>query len=427
MSFILNRIVIVLIGLVLLAGLKISYERKSWAAFILCACLLLRVSLSAIMNQELKYLFVVDSLNYEYKGWLLAQPWMSADLFVSLTPLKSGQFNYYEILISWIFRQFGKDPLMATMFNCLFSTLTILTLWLMHRMFFADQKPSVQTHTQRSGVIYLILLTLYPSYLVWSTTNTRDPLYFLGCAVFFFSFFTAFSKHSQVIFPMRVLALITAALSVWLVLGIRFYVNWLFLIAVVAGLIFYTISRKISWSKLSVIILLGCVIGSFICERLLPMATVDLLRQLAFTRDSFANLKLLDSVSKSSFALDQTFQSMADVWLFLPSALSHYFFGPFIWDVSNLVQMFSLIEAFAIIFLVYPTFLGIRKLYQNAPLETITILTFAITFSVSQSLAISNMGTIYRHRTLSFLFILIFSSEGLNDIIKKNFPSLLKT
>ena len=143
MTFILNRIVMLLVLVVFAVAAKISYERKSMPAFALCCCMILRVTLSAIMNQDLKYLFVVDSLGYEYKGWLLAQPWMSPDLFLSLTPLKSGQFNYYELLISWIFRQFGKDPLMATMFNCAFSTLTILLLWLTYEMFFATQSPDL--------------------------------------------------------------------------------------------------------------------------------------------------------------------------------------------------------------------------------------------------------------------------------------------
>ena len=74
--------------------------------------------------------------------------------------------------------------------------------------------------------------------------------------------------------------------------------------------------------------------------------------------------------------------------------------------------------------MVIPTIKGIRNIYKRAPYETITLLCFALTFAVAQSLVISNMGTIFRHRTLPFLFISIFACEGLRDVAEKNFPAL---
>ena len=56
---------------------------------------------------------------------------------------------------------------------------------------------------------------------------------------------------------------------------------------------------------------------------------------------SFANLLLLDSVTRSSFGLDQDFASVTDILRFLPNLTLHYFFGPFPWEIKNLMQLVS--------------------------------------------------------------------------------------
>lgn len=406
--------------------LEISRASKSWISFGLILCFLTRVLVSIALSGGLKYIFVIDSLSYEYNGWLLAQPWMSGDLFLSLTPDKSGRFNYYVIFVSWIFRLFGQEPLVATICNCVFSTATIGLLALIYKDFLASSNPDQQQKNYRNVLILIGLLSIYPSYLVWSATNTRDPLYFFCCALFFLSFLTTFSRRSKAQPFVRIISFFISVFSIWLVLGVRNYVNWLFIISIAAALVLFFISKKIHWPKLSILLASSAILSLFACQIFIPGVTAHWLSVLETTRDSFANLKLLDSVAKSSFGLDYSFHSVFDVLLFLPSAVAHYFLGPFPWEVASMVQAVALVESLAIYFLLVPTYTGIRKIYKNAPFETITLLCFVFTFSISQSLVISNMGTIFRHRTLPFLFLFIFTCEGLYEIAKKNFPTIFK-
>ena len=427
MKFGLNEVFIFLIFAMSFLSLIFFKKNKLWIFFSLNACFILRMILAIILNGGLKYVFVIDSLNYEYKGWLIAQPWMSEDLFMSLTPGKSGQFNYYEIFLSWVFRIFGQDPLVATLFNCVFSTMAISLLCVIS-IYFLTNKDLPSKKTQIYTALFLVIpATFYPSFLVWSTTNNRDPLYFMACILFFLCFFTSFSAKSSASIPVRLLGIMGSLFSIWLVLGIRSYVNWLFLVSVISGIFFYLLSRKLSWRIIASGLLLLLLTVPFLFQATQPELTTQLLSQLESARIAFANLNLLDSIAKSSFGLDQHFTSIFDVLSFLPSALLHYFFGPFPWEISSMVQLVSLLETFIIYLLTRPTLVGIRRTYRRAPFETITLLSFILIFSISQSLVISNMGTIFRHRTLPFLFLLIFTSEGLNEIAKKNFPSFFKT
>jgi hypothetical protein len=425
MSFLTGWLVIAMIIGLSLVVLEFSRASKSWLLFTLTLCLLTRVAVAFALSGGLQYAFVVDSLNYEQKGWLLAQPWISPDLLSALAPTQLPEFNYYEVLVAWIFTLFGNHAMVATVINCVLSTATIGLMVMIYQQFLADQS---SLDRKQSSLILAILLSVYPSFIVWSATNTRDPLYFFCCALFFVCFLAVFSPRSRAVPAVRLLAFAAGAFSIWLVLGVRPYVSGLFVVSIASGLVLYTLAERVakrtSWKVLVLFLTFFVILTLYGLQLALPEQTTKWLTTLEKMRVAFANLKLLDSVAKSSFAIDAHFSSVTDVLLFLPNALLHYFFGPFPWEVASAVQAFALLEALAVYALIVPTMRGVRSAYLRAPFETLTLLAFAATFSISQSLVISNMGTLFRHRTLPFLFLLLFTCEGLHSVTKKNFPAL---
>ncbi len=401
------------------------FQLRIWAGIIMVGAFLLRASLAVWLEGGMKYAFVVDSIRYEYRSWLLSQKWMSADIFTSLTYGAMNKFNIYERYLAAMFTFFGKEPLIATLTNALFGTLAIYVVYLLQTEFMSQGREGQARYLP--ACVTAFLLALYPSFNMWSATNIRDPMYLLACVSFFYFFFVAVSRRKDITFGKRVVCAIGCALTFWLVLGLREYINNLFVSAIVASCIFYFVLRKVH-----PIIFIPCVTILTIAVLLFfqsafPHLVEQNLAQLEKMRESFANLRLLDSVAKSSFGLDQDFFSITDVLTFVPVSLSHYFFGPFPWEISDTVQAVSFVEALSVYVLTWPTLIGLKRIYRRAPFQTVVILTFCAFFVLAQSIVISNMGTIYRHRTLPFLFFAIFSGEGIYAIWKEDLPPILTT
>ncbi len=401
------------------------FGRRTWSGIIIMAAFLVRAALAVWLEGGLKYAFVVDSLRYEYRSWLLSQTWISSDIFHSLTYGSVEKFNLYEAYLAFMFKMFGKEPLIATLTNAMFGTLAIFLVYRIQIEFLS--KGLKGEPKQFPACIAAFILAAYPSFNMWSATNIRDPLYLLACIGFFYSFFVVVSRPKAVNIIKRVICIGTGAFSFWLVLGLREYINNLFVGAIVASCVFYLFFRKFH-PVLLVPCLLLLVIGTlFGVQSLFPQFVQDNLNQLENMRESFANLRLLDNVAKSSYALDQSFLSIVDVIKFVPISLSHYFFGPFPWEIADTVQAVSFVETIAVYILTYPTLVGIKRIYQRAPFQTVVILTFVAFFVAAQSIVISNMGTIFRHRTLPFLFLAIFAGEGCYAVWKEDMPAILTT
>jgi hypothetical protein len=402
------------------------WARRAWVSLIIIGAFVIRGLLAMWLESGLKYDFVWDSLHYEYRAWLLSQRWMSADTFLSLTRGGSYQFNYYERLLAALFWFLGKDTLLATLINCFFSVLSIYLIYRIQTDFFYDPKDSRRRILNVPAMMTSIILTFYPAFLIWSATNIRDPLYFLFSVSFFYFFVRLFSKRLQDGFLGKCLSFFLCVVSFWGVRGLRSYLTEVFLGSVALGAFLSLVFRKFRvWKVLSLLSLSG-LLGAIVFQVVSPGVFGDLMLNIDTSRKAFGNLKLLDFVTKSSFALDRDLRSVKDVLLFLPTSLSHYFFGPFPWEIVDSVQAISFLETMIVWGLAYPTLVGIKTLYRRARFETTVLLTFVVIMVLAQSLVISNMGTIFRHRTLPFLFLSIFAGEGLYEIFKKNFQALFK-
>jgi hypothetical protein len=308
----------------------------------------------------------------------------------------------------------GRDPIIASIANCILGTLTIFVIYRLQKDFFEV----------KSTVLTVLLLCFYPSFVVWAATNIRDPLYFFISASFIYTFLTIFSVKKKTPIEFRLAGIPLCALFYLLIIGLRSYAGSIFLGSFAVAFLFYFMTKKMK-PKFVIPLILG--IGLFIAmaaQLFAPDFLNSSLRELEKTRDAFGNLKLLDFVAKSSFALDQTFTDIFDVLVFLPNSLTHYFFGPFPWEIDSTMQQVAFIEALFVYVLTYPTIIGIKRFYERSRFETVVILVFVTFVVLAQATVISNMGTIFRHRSLSFMFLLMFTGEGLYELGKKYLPTI---
>jgi hypothetical protein len=421
-----NMTLLVLIfGFAILLGF-FCWGKRAWIGLILVGAFLFRGLIAMILESGLKYDFVWDSLHYEYRAWLLAQKWMSADTFLSLTNGGSYQFNDYELLLAGLFWALGKATLLATIVNCLFSVLAIFFIYRIQTDFFFDRSDERRATLNLPAIFTTTLLSLYPAFLIWSATNIRDPLYFLFSTSFFYFFIRIFSRRVESSLWGRAGSTLLCALSFWGIMGLRSYLNEIYLGSILIGFAIYPCLKKFRpWKVIATTGILGLAV-TYLYQFLEPSEFTKFLMDVDSRRKAFGNLKLLDFVTKSSFGLDRDLRSVTDLLLFLPNSLSHYFFGPFPWEIVDTVQAISFVETLLVFALTYPTYLGIKRIYRRAPFETTMILTFVAILVLAQSLVISNMGTIFRHRTLPFLFLSAFTGEGLYEISRQNFQTLFK-
>lgn len=406
-------------------GVFVARGARAWITFLLLLSLLGRAVVALVLDQGLKYIFVIDSLSYEYKGWLLTQPWMSPDIFSRLISGDTGFFNHYEIFLSWVFRVFGKVAIIGMLANTILSVMVIALLSWIYRQYVSARETNPRAKiTER---VLVCFASVYPSYLVWSTTANRDPMYFLGCTLFLASLFTILSPRRPKGPAVPLLGLLALLFSVWLVAGIRYYALWLLLSSVGLGLLLLGLSCLIRWRVLAFALPIAGVALLYILDFTFPQLINGVLKDLSYQRLAFGNLLLLDNVAQSSFGLDTSLATVTDLLLFLPNGVAHYFFGPFLWEVNSLPELMGLVEVGCVVLLLRPTLRGVRRVYPVAPLETVIMVSFVTVFAVAQCLVISNMGTLFRHRTLPMLVLLIFASEGLKDETKDRLSTFFKT
>lgn len=393
------------------------YLRRSWIGLVLVLAFTLRTLVCLLFLSDYQQYFVLDGHGFEFEAWELAKSWSSSlpDNYIRLSTL--GTLNFYKYFLAGVFFLFGKEPLIGMLLNTLFSCLTIFLLYKIVEHFFMFSKIIRELDITEKSLAAL-MLTFYPSYIIWSSTNIRDPLYFLACALFFYCLLSVFSRRSVWHFSQKLGGIGGLVLSVALILGIRFYIGIYFAGSVLLGMLAYRM--VLAWGvKRSLWILGGSLLGvSALLQWQFPEWTRQNLQLLDNVRQSFSNAGYED-VAQSSFALDYEFNTVWDLWMFIPIGLVNYFFGPFFWNITSFLQGLAQVEVLLVYVLAVPTLIGIHKAYKYARFETVMIVVFCFVMAMLQSVTISNLGTLFRHRTLDFILLSIFAGVGLMEIRRR--------
>jgi hypothetical protein len=219
------------------------------------------------------------------------------------------------------------------------------------------------------------------------------------------------------------LQLITLSLiALYGVYGLRAYGGNIFAVSTLVGCLVAAIftAKKQHHAVLAAVVGLFFISILFSIEHFLPDISAKLLSDIEANRRAFLNVGR-DDFARSAFAVNYSFAKVSDLLFFLMTSLTYYFYAPFFWQVNSSMQAFSQIEVFAVMLLTYPTIKGIIYAHKRNVFVTVFIVTFVLLIAAGQSIVISNMGTIFRHRAIVFILLSIFTGIGIEEMIRSYF------
>jgi hypothetical protein len=103
-----------------------------------------------------------------------------------------------------------------------------------------------------------------------------------------------------------------------------------------------------------------------------------------------------------------------DFLLYFPLVMSYVLFAPFPWQIGGAFFLMGGVEMTLLYLSVPFIFRGIRRSFKIHPRPTrLIVLVF---FAISSLLAVveSNVGTLFRHRSMTLYFVFIFLAVGLS-------------
>lgn len=385
------------------------YKQGKFLTSLFCLSFSLKVLLFFMMETGIKYVFALDSLKYEMDAWNLMKAELSDTKYILEAFETTEYLNPFTTIILNVFYVFGKIPQIVTLLNMFFSLSIYFFCIKITALFLGDA-----SNLQKNKTILFLsgFLFSYPSLNIWSVTNTKDPaaLFFLIAGLYLLFFVKRNYAASNKLFHT---SLILVALgSVYISHLFRPYILPIVCSAFILGAFMCLIKKKCSLQATFALIALAATASIFLLEYTQPDLFLVLSENVFKARAGFLNENWADDASKSAFLVNYKFGSTWDYILFVPQGLAHYFFGPFLWDITSFSEALGLLEVLFIVLLVKPFLRGLQILNQKNSYEFNVFLSIMILLSLSQSLIIGNMGTIFRHRTLTILIYLIISSVG---------------
>jgi hypothetical protein len=392
------------------------YSRRSSLGLFCVLAFWIRMTLGLILEMSEKYFLVMDNIAYEANAKAFAQNLHSSGSGAIPIGPQLEIFKPYEKILGYVFFYLGNHPYFGILLNAMLGLGIILIVTRIATLLRQPKEPE-----QASTAITTLLLALYPSFVVWTSVNIRDPFYLFFLSASFYLMFGAITPNSGWRIPQRLLAASLSAGFFMLTLQFREYIGPLIIGGAAAAtllplLLCLRITKllKRDWLPLFGLPALLFLAGPPLLALVKPGVMDTLLGNINAMRSAMANLGT-DEFARSSFGLGQL-RSVNDLVLFIPTGLLHFFFAPFPWRIHGLLQTMSLGEVLPIYVLAYPAYRGILSSFKKSRYETAFVLYFCVVLSVGQCLGVSNMGTLFRHRTFVFLLLSIFCGTGILEL-----------
>ena len=352
------------------------------------AGLLLRLGLGLVIHYSLPvWFFAPDQVTYQDVGWrtllyhrgLGPSPWQIQD------SIEIGYFYWNAFL----FLLFGNVPLAPKIVNAFVGTATGLVAY----------RLAGELAGQDSARWTAILTMFFPSLVLWSTQNLRDPVVLLVTVLLFLAALRLRVKPSGRSF-----------FAVLLAIGVLFLFRDYIAVMAVFGLVgasFLTRARGLPASLLVGAVLLGLAILAY--QQLgLGARWVE-----AASFEAISDQRELLAYGRSAFRPDVDISTPLRGLQFLPLGLAFFLFSPFPWNVGSALSTMTLPEQLVWYALIPMVFNGTRYLLRERLHALGPVLVFLALTTVVYALVEGNAGTAYRHRAQVLVFFLIIASVGI--------------
>jgi len=374
--------------LVWMVGKLAEKEDRAFLIRVMVAGLLLRVGLALIIHLNLPvWFFAPDQVTYEDVGWrtLLYHRGVGSMPWQIQNTAEVGYF-YWNAFLFWVF---GFVPLAPKLVNAFVGTASAL---LCYRL--AGELAG--RDTARTAAV---LTMFFPSLVLWSTLNLRDPIVLLVTISLFLSVVRLRARPSGLSFFAVVLALAMLVLF-------RDYVAAMALFGLVGSSVISK-GRGLPLNLLFGVILFGLAVLAYqqfgLGAKWVESASFEAISQ---QRQFLAT-------GGTAFRPDTDISTPLRGIQFFPVGLAFFLLSPFPWQIGSALTLMTLPEQLVWYALIPSMLAGgvflIRERYQGfGPVLLFLALTTGI-----YALVEGNAGTAYRHRAQVLVFFLIIASVGI--------------
>jgi len=384
-----------------------SDEDRHFLLILFLGAFLLRIFLSVLLY-NLVFLrngagLFGDGLSYSENGYSILQIWVGGVHDVNLisaqmvTKTLSGVVGKYDFWNAMVYFFSGKSPLAVIFINCLAGSLTAIFVFQIAK----------SLYDVKSAKIAAILTAFWPSLLLWSMQNLKEPISTLLLVVLMWSLLLSgrqFRIHLLLFF-------ILASIALREFRNVYFYAFYMMVLPV--ALVLYGVKKAKAITIITVfaMIILVCLFYDAAWSKIagliprLPregnVSAIEWIHTMRTYRTWSA---------KSAFLANFDITQPGKLFIFAPAALFIALLAPFPWQVGSMLQLMALPEML-IYYSLIPAFIaGIKYIMSRAgDNRGAIVIGYILVMIAILAFLEGNVGTLFRHRAavLPFMFILI--------------------
>jgi len=416
-----------MIGVIFISFVK-EEDDRTFLTKLFIAALLLRIMAAFVLHiislssashppswREHPGFFIDDGWGYSDNGWLDIVPRLQRGLSVDIDLLKplsiSGTLHMYDYMNGWVYLFTGFSPLTMFFLNCFIGALTAIFIYFI----------SISLFGRQVSRIAAMLCAFWPSIFLWSTQNLKEPLTIFATVLCFWAIIGFLKKFNP-------LYLLVILLSLLFLMKFRTLIAKFIVIAIFLHLSFlaYRLIKRVP--VLLLIIIPVCVlIFMQIDEKLIEL--VNPFEKKLMLNDIMEEIRLsryyrLEAGGRLDFMPNYEISSVGSLLAYLPLGLAAVLFGPFPWQLFSVSQVMAVPET-VVWYIMF--FIFLRGLFFAAKTNLkylFSMFVFIILTLLGMAVIEANIGTMFRHRAVIFVFFLIFMAVGINR--DKRFKVLLK-
>ena len=374
-----------------------THDERTFLMRLFMVGLLVRIVLASVINMgHMEEFFGGDANTYDIFGQSLLQGlygdnyhWQKYQSFIASGAGAWGMLY----LVAGIYDVVGRNLLAVQLVNASIGAATGVVVYYNAMALFSNK---------RAAKLAALLVTFFPSLILWSSQALKDGLIILALAI-------------SILATLRLMEKITLGwvlvitVSLLTLLSLRFYIFYM-MTASVAGSFFLgmkTLSAQGFIQRFMAVVAIGLAFTWF-----------GVLQYAGSQFDRFANLKQIQAsrmdqaTAGSGFAKDVDIGTTEGALAIIPTGIVYLLLAPFPWQFQTLRQSITLPEMI-VWWLAFPLLIvGLwysikHRLRQVAPIVIFTTM-LTLVYSVFQG----NVGTAYRQRSQLLVFYFIFVAVG---------------
>jgi hypothetical protein len=374
-----------------------THEEKTFLLRMFLIGLMVRIVLASVINMgHMEEFFGGDANTYDIFGQSLLEGlqgngyhWQKYQSFVASGAGAWGMLY----LVAGIYAAVGRNLLAVQLVNASIGAVTGVVVYYTAMSLF---------NNVRVAKLAALLVTFFPSLILWSSQALKDGLIILALSVSILATLRLMEK-------ITVGWVVVITVSLLTLLSLRFYIFYMMTAAVAGSFVMgmKTLSAQGFLQRFVAVTAIGLAFTWF-----------GVLNYANSQFDRFANLKQIQlsrqdqSEAGSGFGKDVDITTTEGALSVIPLGVVYLLFAPFPWQFSTLRQSITLPEMivwwFSFPLLVLGMWYSIKhRLRQVSPIVIFTTM-LTLVYSVFQG----NVGTAYRQRSQLLVFYFIFVAVG---------------